>query len=982
MQKSWSPDPAWPAASSSSRHWQSVDVDFDTTSEASAATNGGWAWESEVSGYNSGWATETPQSSSHSSPKSSPDRFALGSLGAYGGFVDVKRPDISSSSYSHHTPKVSDKGKEKDKKKQRYIGPVFSSASDAEDGGLQSGKDDEAEFNAFKMSVRIQKIQEFHSEAAEADVRLAMQVEKVHKVISKEYRGDRKADIAELISRHEHKMLMLQRTKEEERKSIVDAERQKRKQEIRGRASRSATISLPTVNVAPSVAALTAALAAGIGAKPSPRPSPFGEDDDDDEGGSELALLAAQVMKGLAIDKSTRTNVAVATGKKTVNVEAAPAPAVTLRGRKVDPDPQGTIRGRKFPDPSPAAAAAAASPQPPVAARERKASMRAEAARKAEPSPAAASRETTHNPAETTPVAKSSWNPFEMDIQSLLAETAPTFPSLWGGGGAAAKSTSAAIRSQTSLSGYTSASSSASSSAAATPAPVTPSASKDSRIGIGSHEFWIPGSYSQPSSSNAAPAVSKSSSASSDPKSKQSLSSQETPSETLTKSRLATKRSQAPLKPEPTTAAVSTRGKEKEKESPPPISSQSSSSSAHQLKAKASSADSKALPTSTSDLAFPKQPDVAPPKQPVRFMQTETQGASSSKTTLDQMRPAPPPAPAPHSFWIPPAVTSTSSSSVKAPIPQPRAAPAPDGHEIWMPTPPTRTRAISSASRRQASEPTPAAYLVAAAAIAPHPISTSPQIEKAKSMPQGRAELAVDVQTKRVRRMSDPVSPSPRGFSFSDANATPVPAGILKKGKVTNSGSSQRGSSSSKAEKAKEKEKKPKRVTIEDVADEEEDVRALAPLPPDSRYIIMEPKPMVPQAMFEQILEYTDEDPEFAAPYPAHSDSGSRDAAAYVPKWDAPMGDELYGKSKHVRWTPSVHGGSPVSTLSNDKEAELTPWQRMNGGLRGAAASKPTKVEKKGKGREVDSREDLSRYALDPLEGLKQTGKKPASSAV
>jgi hypothetical protein len=101
---------------------------------------------------------------------------------------------------------------------QRYIGPILHDDHDT--------KVEEAEFEKFKMQIRERKIWEFHYAAAKAGVTISRQL------------CDRTLDkqtIKEILAGHDHEMESLRRTKEDERKSIVDNEREKRQTEFRRR---------------------------------------------------------------------------------------------------------------------------------------------------------------------------------------------------------------------------------------------------------------------------------------------------------------------------------------------------------------------------------------------------------------------------------------------------------------------------------------------------------------------------------------------------------------------------------------------------------------------------------------------------------------------------------------------------------------------------------------------------------------------------
>jgi len=103
----------------------------------------------------------------------------------------------------------------------RYTGPVL-----VEENKNESPED--ADFTKFKMSIREQMIREFHEEAATLEILL----------VRKEHEAKLEADaIKALVSGHELNMEELRRRKEEKRKATVDAERTKRKAEMRMRNS-------------------------------------------------------------------------------------------------------------------------------------------------------------------------------------------------------------------------------------------------------------------------------------------------------------------------------------------------------------------------------------------------------------------------------------------------------------------------------------------------------------------------------------------------------------------------------------------------------------------------------------------------------------------------------------------------------------------------------------------------------------------------
>lgn len=101
----------------------------------------------------------------------------------------------------------------------RYTGPVL-----IEDDKIESLED--ADFAEFKMSIREQMIREFHEEATRLEIIL----------VRKEHEVKLKADaVKALLAGHELNMEELRQMKEDRRKEIVDAERTRRKADIKRR---------------------------------------------------------------------------------------------------------------------------------------------------------------------------------------------------------------------------------------------------------------------------------------------------------------------------------------------------------------------------------------------------------------------------------------------------------------------------------------------------------------------------------------------------------------------------------------------------------------------------------------------------------------------------------------------------------------------------------------------------------------------------
>lgn len=329
----------------------------------------------------------------------------------------------------------------------------------------------------------------------------------------------------------------------------------------------------------------------------------------------------------------------------------------------------------------------------------------------------------------------------------------------------------------------------------------------------------------------------------------------------------------------------------------------------------------------------------------------QTPGASSSRTTLEQMQ-----RPFMHK--------SLGSDSWIAPQMGSRPPPAASGGPVW----------VSSSS---------AAKKVVDSAKVPLPSSNShsTQIEKSTSMPPPRLPLLAE--TIRPRRMSDPVSPSPRSFAFPDnvhelkPAADAAPSGILRK--------------------AKAKQGKSKRVTIEEVSDEE-DADTQERLPVDSK-VIFEPKPSVPPTMFSHIIDFAPTPPP-ATPSTIQSDGPSRagnpPALAKESGGGFLTGDGKLAKEKHVRWTPSTLGNggglAPRSSLVENEELRVAlealetnvlsppPPSGAKKGPRSRASSllQSGTVDRKGKGKgkeravEPEPDDDFTRYLKEATQDLTQ----------
>ncbi|KAJ8073443.1 hypothetical protein PM082_011719 [Marasmius tenuissimus] len=237
------------------RHKSDDEVSLD------ASTTSSWAGGTDVPAYLA-WSSEISRSSAQSSQTSltgSPERFAsklpvaepfhsnlvssaVHRLALFGdgprdsGVSNIKKPaDTTRSEFmpAMHTsfrptdrtavdPQMSSSSSTSTKRsKQHYIGPEL----------LDVDYDESVEaeqFREFKMSVRIEMIREFHQDAAEADIQLALTIEQANHsgAVSK-------GMTAQLVEDHERNMLKLRQSKEKERKERVEQERQRRLAEFR-----------------------------------------------------------------------------------------------------------------------------------------------------------------------------------------------------------------------------------------------------------------------------------------------------------------------------------------------------------------------------------------------------------------------------------------------------------------------------------------------------------------------------------------------------------------------------------------------------------------------------------------------------------------------------------------------------------------------------------------------------------------------------
>ncbi|KIJ14617.1 hypothetical protein PAXINDRAFT_100088 [Paxillus involutus ATCC 200175] len=108
---------------------------------------------------------------------------------------------------------------------KRYIGPVITEEPDPMEEEFFKSKM-AADFQEFKISLRIQMIYQFHAEAAQIEIKL------VEMLLAEE---GTKESRARAVQEHEASMMLLRDQKEEERKRLCGEEREKRREEIKHR---------------------------------------------------------------------------------------------------------------------------------------------------------------------------------------------------------------------------------------------------------------------------------------------------------------------------------------------------------------------------------------------------------------------------------------------------------------------------------------------------------------------------------------------------------------------------------------------------------------------------------------------------------------------------------------------------------------------------------------------------------------------------
>jgi hypothetical protein len=288
-------------------------------------------------------------------------------------------------------------------------------------------------------------------------------------------------------------------------------------------------------------------------------------------------------------------------------------------------------------------------------------------------------------------------------------------------------------------------------------------------------------------------------------------------------------------------------------------------------------------------------------------MMVEVLGATSSRTTLEQMPPAAPIAKG--LVWSSSATSATPGPSLwgktKADFETVKVAQQPVGSDFWVP----------GGLDNYKDEGDGGGGDEGGSLWESH----SKQMGKAASIPVKQQQPSVGAQ--RLRRVSDATSfPAPRALGSKDLSDIGQPASPTV-------------NSNSKKTRGKKNGKGKQRATIEDVSDEEKDNIDI--LPPDSNFImepkpILEPKPSVPPFVYNPIIDFTGANvndigyssSSFRPTASTASNSSPDDFFGTESRFSNTFKTQSANPSigtdwgKHARWTPAI---------SHDREESGSP---------------------------------------------------------
>ncbi|KAF7349345.1 hypothetical protein MSAN_01724100 [Mycena sanguinolenta] len=723
--------------------------------------------------------------------------------------------------------------------------------------------DEEADFERFKMETRIAKIREFHDEAARADIQLAQDIYHARKTMGK-------GEEARRIVEHEKRMIELRRSKEQERKTIVRAERETRREAFKLRQLRSIPMDWSAGETARDRLAqeVESKLTLGTGFFPT-----------------EPVVPSAEIRRGRRLSQST-----ISSSKSQQTRDAEPVITPELDRLAANVPFGGVICCSSIHFIHPSFLGILLD----VLLPESNCSM-GSAPRKQTHCVNNQKEEFTFNCGSSFGERGVSWPlSFGVEPQLPFLPSAPAASTLFS---APPPTTSQPIVSSVSASSLK-----AKAPTSKGPSPAATKASKN-------QPPPVPATSKGPS-----PVPSKS-----QPPSVQATSKAPAPAKAPSP---AASKSQPPAPPTSKgPSPASSKGQSSPipaKRQPPPPNPQPPPTSSKAT----------APPAPSAETPKPTAPTIIPQKK-ARGAETETPGASSSRTTLEQM-----PRPFMHK-------SLGSGASIGAPPP-----PAAPGREIW----------VSSSSAAAAAKKAGSVKSVSST-------SSASQMDKSTSAPAPR--LPVLAETNRTRRVSDPISSGPRSLAFPDNAQEVKQAGDALP---------------SATKKSKGKQAKSKRVTVEEVSDEE-DADNLDQLPVDYKHIL-EPKPSVPSAVFSHIIDF-EPTPSPAPPFTIQSDASSRATSALPNEINESLTDD--GKEKHARWTPSAGNGAPTSRSSvvekgTSLESSMPPSAGQKKGSRNRASSllqSGTTADQKGKSKErtmeLEVDDELAKYLEGATLSLKRS---------
>jgi hypothetical protein len=775
------------------------------------------------------------------------------------------------------------------KPESEYIGAILSPDPD-------ELRNEEAEYEKCKAEIRAKKIREFHNEAADAEIALSEQIATLSGMSEK----DHKEEVSRMLLEHQRRMVVLRKTKEDERKSELDIERKRLRKEAEDRKE----------NLEKTVRRI---------AVPSTNSTKIDIQAD-------LAKLGEHGFDAPKVPPGAISMPATPRDRK-ATLRAESTPSSSIAGTPLHLSAELPARPAS---PYQAYLASKASHQSSSASQAANLSSASSSSR------SSSSRPSPANPPKMISAASDGIDFFDYQ-QAAMALVTTTVP-VPTPAPAPVTIKHPQPQPRSALTAHPA--------HALSPAHAQIPPRDAAAFMAQHHERWMP---SGDSSLNAGALT---------PKPREPAQTKETPIKPPKPQTLSKRKNSPPVDPFPV-------------EAPPPAPPAN-----NPLPASMYTSSSAAATMFTK-----KQQPAGAPTEP-------TAGASSSRTTLEQMRPKPTESFRLPASALPPAMSASSaaaSASIAAFTVVPQApAPAPAvpsisastsaaqksqaQPQIWMPgntdtASKTAARPTVNTTRRSTSQAVPT--------------TQSAHVSQPPSLLESHAQSAA---TKMQRRISEPVAPpsvSASNFSsgaFTAATGGAHTAGTARLGKTPSSKSS------------KSKSSKAKTVTIEEVSDDESLYPGVEHLPSDAKYI-MEPVGNDLNglsSMLDQLMEAapTAEDgksskrsskaaSETSSSGHSRHASSSKTAPAMASTSSSSMKKHASSTSeddgKHKRWAPPTRPDSfamqPESGLTGEGDTDLDAWMNiLNVGSEGAGASKG-KGKGKNKAKQVDYDDPFTRQA-------------------